>query len=66
MDAANSGVAEGDGATFGFLLAPDETVILLTLSLSIRIDTPTKSGGGCSGMTVSSTARFWNATDRLF
>ena len=39
-------------------LAIDETVILLTLSLHHYIDTPTKGrGGGCSRMTVSSTAR---------
>ena len=38
-------------------LAIAETVILLTLSLSITIDTPAKGGGGDSRMTVSSTAR---------
>ena len=32
-------------------LAIDETVILLTLSLSITIDTPTDGRGGCSRMT---------------
>ena len=32
------------------------TVILLTLSLCIAIETPTKGGGGCSRVTVSPTA----------
>ena len=35
-------------------LAVDETVILLTLSLSVTIDTPTKFRVGCSRTTVSS------------
>ena len=43
--------------TAGANAAVGETVMLLTRSLSITIDTPTKGGGGCSSMTVWSTAR---------
>ena len=38
-------------------VAIGETVILLTLSLSIAIEAPTKGRGGCSRMTLSPTAR---------
>ena len=35
----------------GSLLAVDQTVIPLTLSLPVPVDTPTKRRGGCSRMT---------------
>ena len=60
----DSPVLRGAGGALGVRLAlkiaVDETVILLTLSLSITIDTPTKYRGGCSRVTVSPTATLKN------